>query len=169
MVVRGRPGPDEAFDVLASGGLPARVFHCSAGKDRTGVLSALILAFLGRARRDHRRGLRPERGGHGAPLERLKAEYPESVDGGRALRPGRPPRLPETMEQFLAAHRTALRQLRTPWPGPLGVVEAVDPAPPRRSPSAPSLHSAASPVHSSTGPSVGSAPCPASSTRRSST
>ena len=23
------------------------MFHCSAGKDRTGVLSALILAFLG--------------------------------------------------------------------------------------------------------------------------
>ena len=37
----------QAIDVLASADALPAVMHCSAGKDRTGVLSALILAFLG--------------------------------------------------------------------------------------------------------------------------
>lgn len=36
----------QAFKYLASGQVPL-VFHCSAGKDRTGILSALILSALG--------------------------------------------------------------------------------------------------------------------------
>ena len=37
--------------LVAEGGLPA-VFHCHAGKDRTGVLAALLLAALGVSRDD---------------------------------------------------------------------------------------------------------------------
>ncbi len=37
----------EAFEVLAEPGRGAVVFHCTAGKDRTGVLAALLLAALG--------------------------------------------------------------------------------------------------------------------------
>jgi len=36
-----------AVEVLAEPGALPAVFHCSAGKDRTGVLAALILGFLG--------------------------------------------------------------------------------------------------------------------------
>ena len=36
-----------AFEVLASAARLPVVFHCSAGKDRTGVLAALVLATLG--------------------------------------------------------------------------------------------------------------------------
>ena len=36
-----------AFEILASPGRLPAVFHCSAGKDRTGVLAALVLATLG--------------------------------------------------------------------------------------------------------------------------
>ena len=36
-----------ALEVLAEPGALPAVFHCSAGKDRTGVLAALVLGFLG--------------------------------------------------------------------------------------------------------------------------
>jgi protein tyrosine/serine phosphatase len=36
-----------ALEVLASPGALPAVFHCTAGKDRTGVLSAIILSLLG--------------------------------------------------------------------------------------------------------------------------
>ena len=36
-----------AVDVLAEPGALPAVFHCSAGKDRTGVLAAIVLGFLG--------------------------------------------------------------------------------------------------------------------------
>jgi protein-tyrosine phosphatase len=36
-----------AFTILASAARLPAVFHCSAGKDRTGVLAALVLSALG--------------------------------------------------------------------------------------------------------------------------
>jgi protein-tyrosine phosphatase len=36
-----------ALEVLATAGALPAVFHCTAGKDRTGVLSALVLSLLG--------------------------------------------------------------------------------------------------------------------------
>lgn len=36
----------EALEVIASGSAP-QVFHCASGKDRTGLLAALVLALLG--------------------------------------------------------------------------------------------------------------------------
>lgn len=36
-----------AFEILAAPGRRPAVFHCSAGKDRTGVLAALVLAAVG--------------------------------------------------------------------------------------------------------------------------
>lgn len=43
----GAPAIAAAFDVLASPARLPAVFHCSAGKDRTGILAALVLATLG--------------------------------------------------------------------------------------------------------------------------
>ena len=47
MVSQGTPAIIGAITALAEPGALPAVFHCSAGKDRTGVLAALILAFLG--------------------------------------------------------------------------------------------------------------------------
>jgi protein-tyrosine phosphatase len=43
----GRGAFVDAFEVLADSGRGAVAFHCTAGKDRTGVLAALLLASLG--------------------------------------------------------------------------------------------------------------------------
>ena len=43
----GREAIAETFEILATPGTGAIVFHCAAGKDRTGVLAALLLEVLG--------------------------------------------------------------------------------------------------------------------------
>ena len=47
MLVQGADRFAHAFSVLAVPGAAPAVFHCAAGKDRTGVLAALILGGLG--------------------------------------------------------------------------------------------------------------------------
>ena len=47
MLDEGREAIAAAFTVLASTSRLPAVFHCSAGKDRTGVLAALLLSSLG--------------------------------------------------------------------------------------------------------------------------
>ena len=42
----GRQALVDAIEALAEPGRGAVVFHCAAGKDRTGVLAALVLAML---------------------------------------------------------------------------------------------------------------------------
>ena len=51
MLVDGGPRFAAAFDVLAAPDALPAVFHCAAGKDRTGLLAALLLGALG-VRRD---------------------------------------------------------------------------------------------------------------------
>lgn len=47
MLVDGGPGFATAIRALAEPGALPAIFHCAAGKDRTGILAALILAALG--------------------------------------------------------------------------------------------------------------------------
>jgi protein-tyrosine phosphatase len=47
MLSAGAPAIAEALCTLAEPGQVPAVFHCTAGKDRTGVLAALVLALLG--------------------------------------------------------------------------------------------------------------------------
>ncbi len=68
MVAVGRSALVGAIEVLAAPGALPAVFHCSAGKDRTGVLSALLLAFLGVPDELIVEDYAPERGGHGRAL-----------------------------------------------------------------------------------------------------
>ncbi len=106
MVEEGAPALGVAFEVLGSqDSLPA-VFHCSAGKDRTGVLAALILAFLGVPD-----GIIVEDYSLSAQamvllLERLKDEYPDAVEQVEQFAPAVLQVVPETMEQFLASVRS---------------------------------------------------------------
>ena len=105
MVSGGGPVLTEAIQVLAStDSLPA-VMHCSAGKDRTGVLSALVLAFLGVPDETIIEDYALSAAAMGHLLERLKAEYPEAQEAVERYAPAVLHVVPETMEQFLDAIR----------------------------------------------------------------
>jgi protein-tyrosine phosphatase len=47
MLDTGAPAVADALGVLADDGAHAVVFHCAAGKDRTGILAAVLLGVLG--------------------------------------------------------------------------------------------------------------------------
>src|SRR5665213_542548 len=80
MVSEGGPMLTSAIHSLATGGALPAVFHCSAGKDRTGVLSALILAFLGVPDETIVADYALSAPAMVRLLERLKGEYPDSVE-----------------------------------------------------------------------------------------
>ena len=125
MVSEGGPVLTEAIHVLASGGSLPAVMHCSAGKDRTGVLSALVLAFLGVPDQTIVEDYALSAAAMGRLLERLKAEYPEAADQVEKYAPAILHVVPETMEQFLASLRLeygTYDELATA----LGVVEPMD-------------------------------------------
>ncbi len=105
MVSEGGAVLTTAIDTLAaSGALPA-VMHCSAGKDRTGVLSALLLAFLGVPDETIVADYALSAEAMVRLLDRLKAEYPEAQDEVERYAPAVLHVVPETMEQFLADMR----------------------------------------------------------------
>ena len=107
MVSEGGPVLTEAVQVLASGDSLPAVMHCSAGKDRTGVLSALVLGFLGVPDQTIVEDYALSATAMGRLLERLKAEYPEAADQVEKYAPAILHVVPETMEQFLAELRLA--------------------------------------------------------------
>ena len=125
MVSEGGGVLTEAIEVLAStDSLPA-VMHCSAGKDRTGVLSALVLAFLGVPDETIIEDYALSAAAMERLLERLKAEYPEAVDQVEKFAPAILHVVPETMEQFLAELRLEYGTYED-LAIHLGVVEAMD-------------------------------------------
>ncbi len=106
MVSEGGPALSGAFAALAAGGSLPAVFHCSAGKDRTGVLSALVLAFLGVPDETIVADYTLSAPAMERLLDRLKAEYPDSVEEVMHYAPSVLQVLPETMEEFLASLRS---------------------------------------------------------------
>lgn len=113
-----------AVELLAEADALPAVFHCSAGKDRTGILAALVLGFLGVPREVivHDYALSAE--AMIALLERLKLEYAESVAEVERYAPAVISVSPKTMAGFLdsleADHGTFDDLART-----LGVTDAV--------------------------------------------
>ncbi len=103
MVEQGAPALSRAFDVLGSEGALPAVFHCSAGKDRTGVLSALILAFVGVPDRIIVEDYALSAAAMVRLLEHLKAEYPDAADEVERHAPAVLQVMPGTMEEFLFA------------------------------------------------------------------
>jgi protein-tyrosine phosphatase len=91
----------QAVTILAGvDALPA-VIHCSAGKDRTGVLSALILAFLGVPDEVIAEDYALSASAMDDLMAKLKSEYPEAVDAVERFAPAILHVVPETMVQFL--------------------------------------------------------------------
>ncbi len=124
MVSRGGPALTGAIEALASpDSLPA-VFHCSAGKDRTGVLSALILAFLGVPDATIVEDYALSAAAMGHLLDRLKAEYPDSTAEVERYAPTILNVVPETMEEFLGVIRNEYGTSDA-LAASLGVTEAV--------------------------------------------
>jgi protein-tyrosine phosphatase len=105
MVSEGGPALTGAFAALTSGDSLPAVFHCSAGKDRTGVLSALILAFLGVPDETIVEDYALSGPAMERLLDRLKQEYPDSVEDVMRYAPAVLQVLPETMEEFLGSLR----------------------------------------------------------------
>ena len=92
-----------AVAVLAEPGALPAVFHCSAGKDRTGILAALVLGFLGVPRDVIVDDYALSAEAMIALFERLKAEYPDSVEEVERYAPAVISVAPETMAAFLDA------------------------------------------------------------------
>jgi protein-tyrosine phosphatase len=113
-----------AIDALAaSDALPA-VVHCSAGKDRTGVLSALLLAFLGVPDATIVEDYALSGPAMVHMLERLKAEYPESVEAVTRFAPAILNVVPDTMVELLTSVRAEFGSYQG-LAGALGVEDAV--------------------------------------------
>ncbi|HTZ07552.1 MAG TPA: tyrosine-protein phosphatase [Acidimicrobiales bacterium] len=93
----------QAVRILAEPGALPAVFHCSAGKDRTGILAALVLAFLGVPRAAIVDDYALSAEAMVALLERLKREYAESADEVERYRPAVVNAAPQTMDAFLDA------------------------------------------------------------------
>ena len=125
MVAEAAPALTRAIEVLAAPGALPAVFHCSAGKDRTGVLSALILAFLGVPDETIVDDYALSGPAMVDLLEHLKAEYPDAADAVQEHAPAILRVMPESMEAFLSQMRGTYGSYDAlaEW---LGVVEAVD-------------------------------------------
>lgn len=94
-----------ALEVLATPGALPAVFHCSAGKDRTGVLAALVLGFLGVPDEviieDYALSAEAMEG----LLARLRDEYSENVEQIEKYAPAVTSAYPEAMAGFLKSLR----------------------------------------------------------------
>ena len=130
--VRGRSRPDRGLRRPGRRGTPCpAVFHCSAGKDRTGVLSALILAFLGVPDETIVEDYALSGPAMERLLDRLKEEYPDSVEDVMRYAPAVLQVLPETMEEFLGSLRAEYGTYDA-LAESLGVTEAVATSAPHR-------------------------------------
>ena len=105
MVSEGASVLGRAITVLADAGALPAVVHCSAGKDRTGVLSALILAFLGVPDETIAADYALSAPAMDRLLERLKAEYPDAGEQLERFVPAILHVVPETMTEFLVGVR----------------------------------------------------------------
>ena len=92
-----------AVQVLAEPDALPAVFHCSAGKDRTGILAALVLGFLGVDRHVIVEDYALSGEAMVALLERIKAEYADAVEAVERYAPAVISVAPETMAAFLDA------------------------------------------------------------------
>ena len=101
LFTQGSSSLSRAITVLAEPDALPAVFHCSAGKDRTGILAALVLGFLGVPREVIVEDYALSAEAMGALLERLKREYADSVEAVERFAPAVIAVSPDSMASFL--------------------------------------------------------------------
>ncbi len=101
LFTEGSPSLARAVEVLAEPGALPAVFHCSAGKDRTGILAALVLGFLGVPHDVIVDDYALSAEGMVALMARLKAEYADAAEEVERYAPAVTAVSPRTMEAFL--------------------------------------------------------------------
>ncbi len=106
MLVEGAPAIADALAVLAEPSSYPAVFHCAAGKDRTGVLAALVLGLAGVSDETIAADYGLSRAGMASMVEWVRANRPPEVLDSMLLQPGvlleAPPR---AMRSLLAGLR----------------------------------------------------------------
>lgn len=95
----------EAIELLAQPDALPAVFHCSAGKDRTGVLAALVLGFLHVPDEIIVTDYTLSGEAMVGMLEWLKKEYADNVEAVERYAPAVTSAHPEAMAEFLRALR----------------------------------------------------------------
>ncbi len=85
---------------LVAGGAPA-LFHCAAGKDRTGVVAAVLLGRLGVADDDIVTDYHASAGAMAAFVDWLTIEFPQALDSMTSQPPEYLEAPPEAMAGFL--------------------------------------------------------------------
>ena len=106
MLDGGRTAVAQALAVLADSTTYPAVFHCAAGKDRTGILSAVLLGVLGVADETIVADYSLSRGAMVRFLERLHTEYPDAKDELERSSAAIVAAEPETMALFLQRFRS---------------------------------------------------------------
>ena len=101
MLTIGAPRFAAAFEVLAEPGALPAVFHCAAGKDRTGLLAALLLGSLGVSHDDVVADYELTVAGMARFREWAAREWPEWIERMATVPPAYTAALPEAMSHIL--------------------------------------------------------------------
>jgi protein-tyrosine phosphatase len=101
MLAIGAPRFAAAFEVLAEPGALPAVFHCAAGKDRTGLLAALLLGSLGVSHDDIVADYALTVEGMARFREWAAREWPEWVERMASVPPAYTAALPDAMRHII--------------------------------------------------------------------
>jgi protein-tyrosine phosphatase len=117
MLAIGAPRFAKAFEVLAEPGALPAVFHCAAGKDRTGLLAALLLGALGVSHDDIVADYALTVEGMARFREWAAREWPEWTERMASVPPAYTAALPEAMrfiiDELCAEHGTIRDYVRS--------------------------------------------------------
>lgn len=125
MLSDARPALGEVFALLTNPASYPAVFHCAAGKDRTGILSALVLGLLGVPNEAIVADYALSRAAMKRFLVHLRGEYPDASEdlerSAAAIVAAEPDTMAMFLERFERTHGSFAE-----FAADLGYAEAVD-------------------------------------------
>jgi protein-tyrosine phosphatase len=105
MLAAGAPAVAEALVALADDGAYPAMFHCSAGKDRTGILSAVVLGTLGVPDETIVADYALSAAAMHRLLDHYRSSHPDAGEQLERVAPAMVAAHPEAMASFLAGVR----------------------------------------------------------------